>query len=144
MVSNISCVGYLLHGFITVMGWTCRPMLISTGLDSTCHESLPRLHRPDQTWDERWPMCKSWNRHVKPQKMILGWGHLYQSKLRFHCPVCFFPKDTWLKDLLLQVAGGTDIVSKTLAAFCPQSMSTKVVIDIVGYDTWPALAVLEE
>ena len=36
------------------------------------------------------------------------------------------------------------IVSKTLAAFCPQSMSTKVVIDIVGYDTWPALAVLEE
>lgn len=45
---------------------------------------------------------------------------------------------------VLQVAGGTDIVRKTIAAFSPQSMATKVVIDPISFDGWPALGCLED
>lgn len=44
---------------------------------------------------------------------------------------------------VLQVAGGTDIIRKTIAAFSPQNMDTKVVIAI-SFDGWPALACLED
>lgn len=45
---------------------------------------------------------------------------------------------------VLQVAGGTDIIRKTIAAFSPQNMDTKVVIDAISFDGWPALACLED
>lgn len=42
-----------------------------------------------------------------------------------------------------QVAGGCDFVRRTLASFLPESSSTCVLIDLLGYDAWPALAALE-
>jgi len=43
----------------------------------------------------------------------------------------------------LEVCGGTSIIHKSLQAFLPQSVATTVVIDMHGYDGFPALAALE-
>ncbi|CAL1162578.1 unnamed protein product [Cladocopium goreaui] len=43
-----------------------------------------------------------------------------------------------------QVAGGTDIVKRTLASFIPPSMHTTMILDLLAYDAFPALAALEE
>ncbi|CAK9107687.1 Uncharacterized protein SCF082_LOCUS50126 [Durusdinium trenchii] len=45
---------------------------------------------------------------------------------------------------LRQVAGGTDIVQKTLDHFLPQTVSTCLVVDLHCYDCWPALTALKE
>lgn len=45
---------------------------------------------------------------------------------------------------LLQVAGGTDIIKKTLAQFLPATVSTCLVADLHCYDAFPALAALED
>lgn len=45
---------------------------------------------------------------------------------------------------LKQVAAGTDIVKASLRAFVPQSMATIMLVDLVSYDAFPALAALEE
>jgi hypothetical protein len=42
-----------------------------------------------------------------------------------------------------QVAGGSDFLRKTLAAFLPATVSTTVVCDLLGYDAFPAMATLE-
>jgi len=41
------------------------------------------------------------------------------------------------------VAGGTDIVKRTLASFIPPSMHTTMILDLLAYDAFPALAALE-
>ena len=54
----------------------------------------------------------------------------------------------WFEKLVLshlvQVAGGTDIVIKSLNAFCPQQMATRMLVDVMAYDGWPAMACLED
>lgn len=42
-----------------------------------------------------------------------------------------------------QVAGGTDIVRATLREFLPASVNTCILLDILAYDGFPALAALE-
>lgn len=42
-----------------------------------------------------------------------------------------------------QVAGGTDIVKKTMSAFCIASSQATALIDLHAYDGFPALAALE-
>ena len=42
-----------------------------------------------------------------------------------------------------EVAGGCDFVRKTLAAFTPETVSTTLMVDLHGYDSYPALAALE-
>ena len=42
-----------------------------------------------------------------------------------------------------QVAGGTDIVKKTMNAFCIPSAKASALIDLHAYDGFPALAALE-
>ena len=42
-----------------------------------------------------------------------------------------------------KVAGGTHILKQLLQAFRPQSMTTTMLIDLVNYDSFPALAALE-
>ena len=44
---------------------------------------------------------------------------------------------------MIEVAGGTDMVRKTITAFLPDKASTCVLVDLHGYDAWPALAALE-
>lgn len=36
------------------------------------------------------------------------------------------------------------MVRKTVSAFLPEKASTCVLVDLHGYDAWPALAALEE
>ncbi|CAK9042284.1 Uncharacterized protein SCF082_LOCUS32839 [Durusdinium trenchii] len=43
-----------------------------------------------------------------------------------------------------QVAGGTDFIRKTLAAFTPTTVRTTALVDLHCYDCFPALASLEE
>lgn len=43
-----------------------------------------------------------------------------------------------------KVAAGTDIVKASLRAFVPQSMATVMLVDLVSYDAFPALAALED
>ena len=43
-----------------------------------------------------------------------------------------------------KVAAGTDIVKASLRAFVPQSMATIMLVDLVSYDAFPALAALED
>lgn len=45
--------------------------------------------------------------------------------------------------LAIEVAGGIDIIQKTIAAVNPPSVQTTVVVDLHTYDGWPALACLE-
>ena len=42
-----------------------------------------------------------------------------------------------------QVAGGSSILHKTIQATIPQSMRVTVILDIHGYDCWPAIATME-
>lgn len=44
---------------------------------------------------------------------------------------------------MIKVAGGTDMVRKTISSFLPEKASTCVLVDLHGYDAWPALAALE-
>ena len=46
--------------------------------------------------------------------------------------------------VLPKVAGGTDIIRQSLGAFKPPTVATTMVIDLVTYDSWPALATMEE
>ena len=43
-----------------------------------------------------------------------------------------------------KVAAGTDIIKATLNSFCPATMSTRMILDLVTYDAFPALAALED
>ena len=43
-----------------------------------------------------------------------------------------------------KVAGGCDIIRKTLSAFVPESVQTCLMVDLHCYDCWPALAALED
>lgn len=43
-----------------------------------------------------------------------------------------------------KVAAGTDIVKQSLRAFVPPSMSTVMLVDLMSYDAFPALAALED
>lgn len=43
-----------------------------------------------------------------------------------------------------KVAGGTDFVRSTLRAFVPASMQTVMMLDLLTYDAFPALATLED
>lgn len=43
-----------------------------------------------------------------------------------------------------KVAAGTDIVKQSLRAFLPPSMSTVMLVDLMSYDAFPALAALED
>ena len=43
-----------------------------------------------------------------------------------------------------KVAGGTDFVRSTLKAFVPATMQTVMMIDLLTYDAFPALAALED
>ena len=43
-----------------------------------------------------------------------------------------------------KVAGGTDFVRSTLKAFVPATMHTVMMIDLLTYDAFPALAALED
>lgn len=45
---------------------------------------------------------------------------------------------------LTEVAGGTDLIKRTLKAFVPESTSTTLLVDLHAYDCWPALASLED
>lgn len=45
---------------------------------------------------------------------------------------------------LTEVAGGTDLIKRTLKAFVPDSVSTTLLVDLHTYDCWPALASLED
>ena len=45
---------------------------------------------------------------------------------------------------LLQVAGGTDFIRKTMHAFLPDTVSTFILLDLHCYDCFPALAALED
>ena len=42
------------------------------------------------------------------------------------------------------MAGGCDFVRATLKTWVPASMQTTMVLDILTYDAFPALAVLED
>lgn len=42
-----------------------------------------------------------------------------------------------------QVSGGCDFVRKTVHAFMPETVSTTIMVDLLGYDGFPALAALE-
>lgn len=44
---------------------------------------------------------------------------------------------------MIQVGGGCNLVRKTLAAFLPPTAKHTVLLDLHGYDGWPALAALE-
>ena len=43
-----------------------------------------------------------------------------------------------------QAAGGTSIVQKTVEGIKPPSINTLCILDLVGYDGFPALTTLEE
>ena len=43
-----------------------------------------------------------------------------------------------------EVAGGTNILHQTMQSFLPASVATCIVIDLHGYDGWPALSALED
>ena len=43
-----------------------------------------------------------------------------------------------------KVAGGTSILKRSLQQFLPSSVATTVLVDLHGYDAWPALATLED
>ena len=45
--------------------------------------------------------------------------------------------------LCVKVAGGCDFVRKTVATFLPETASTTVLLDLLGYDAFPAMAALE-
>lgn len=51
----------------------------------------------------------------------MWWGHLIASK----------------------VAGGTSFIRETMAAFNVPTSKTKLVVDMAGYDCFPALSALE-
>ena len=42
-----------------------------------------------------------------------------------------------------KVAGGTDIIKQSLRTFVPTSMATMMVVDLISYDGFPAMAALE-
>ena len=46
--------------------------------------------------------------------------------------------------ILSKVAGGASFVQRSLAAAQPSTVSTTVLVDLHGYDGWPALAVLQD
>ena len=43
-----------------------------------------------------------------------------------------------------KVSGGCDFVRKTMDSFKPATASTCLIVDLHGYDCWPALAALED
>lgn len=43
-----------------------------------------------------------------------------------------------------EVAAGEDMVRKSLEAFTPSSVATTLVVDMMTYDAFPALACLQE
>ena len=43
-----------------------------------------------------------------------------------------------------KVAGGCDLIRKTMSAFVPDSVQTCLMVDLHCYDCWPALAALED
>ncbi len=42
-----------------------------------------------------------------------------------------------------KVAAGTNIIKKTMESFCNPSSKVSALIDLHGYDVWPALAAVE-
>lgn len=47
-------------------------------------------------------------------------------------------------EALKQVGAGTSFIQKTLEAFQVRSVKTTVLVDMYGYDAWPALACLKD
>ena len=45
---------------------------------------------------------------------------------------------------VVQVAGGTDILKKSMASFCIPTSKISMMIDMHAYDGWPAMFCLEE
>ena len=45
---------------------------------------------------------------------------------------------------LFQVAGGVDIVKKTLDHFLPPTIKTALLLDLHAYDCWPAMTTLQD
>ena len=42
-----------------------------------------------------------------------------------------------------KVAGGSDIIKQSLRTFVPTSMATVMLVDLISYDGFPAMAALE-
>ena len=51
--------------------------------------------------------------------------------------------EIWIHPNHILAAGGTSIIHKSLQAFLPASVATTVLVDIHGYDGFPAIAALE-
>lgn len=44
----------------------------------------------------------------------------------------------------IEVAAGTDIIKRSMADFLPSTVATTMMIDLLAYDNFPALAALED
>ena len=86
-------------------------------------------------WDGRLLLPKSFGKLLVPDSMF------WKAYLLSTCSILIFITTADLK--MIEVAGGTDMVRKTISAFQPEKASTCVLVDLHGYDTWPALAALE-
>ena len=57
--------------------------------------------------------------------------------------MCISKNWTFVLLQYIKVAGGTDIVKKTMQAFCVPTSKATALIDLHAYDGFPALAALE-
>ena len=104
-------------------------------------EHLLRLNLRCHTWAGLSPMLRSFDR-----KLVLA----YEGAV-----LCFTAFPQMIVNLVpvplsvssvgsFEVSGGCDFVRKTMDSFKPATASTCVIVDLHGYDCWPALAALED
>lgn len=103
-----------------------------------------RLPKTDcRTWVEPWLTPKNCGRFLLSNFML--W---YGLTLLNSVDVCVCVSHTPLYHIPLyvcptKVAGGTDIIKQSLRTFVPTSMATVMVVDLISYDGFPAMAALE-
>eukprot|EP00435_Cladocopium_sp_Y103_P069260 s569_g33.t1 len=109
------------------------------GKRDACVHGLAVLHR------DRLNLFKSsdgWKHAVIRDCCMLSRAQMYKPEAATSTPH-LGRAFTWAQEMR-QVAGGCDIIRKTLSAFVPDSVQTCLMLDLHCYDCWPALAALEE
>ena len=119
----------------SIINWAVHILLFSPQPGLT--RLARRRARACRTWDGLLPTCRSRSKPLVINLCIdIFNSNIYQSFIE-----CLMESTCkwWAK-----AAGGCDIVLKTLQAFEVPSVKATLMVDMHGYDGWPALATVED
>ncbi|CAL1150425.1 unnamed protein product [Cladocopium goreaui] len=118
--------------------WVFDPASIY-GKRSGCLRGLAVLHRDKANV---FRSSQGWKHAVIHQVQMLPRNGMYKPDAQSALP--HMGRAFTDAQELRQVSGGCDFVRKTMDSFKPATASTCLIVDLHGYDCWPALAALEE